>query len=134
MGDNSICYNSGQDHFKWDVILSSFTIHNLKRSAQKLVYKNIAQALKPGGVFINADFIEVKDKELMKLLDQQYLKYVKNNLHGQQLKYWLDHIVEDDPLPISAHLNALSEVAQFEVEVVMSIGHQVLYKATKRLN
>jgi SAM-dependent methyltransferase len=39
----------------WDLVLSALAIHHLSDDGKRALYRRIRQALKPGGLFVNAE-------------------------------------------------------------------------------
>lgn len=62
---------------KYDVIVSSLSIHHLTDEEKKFLYKRIYDILLPGGIFINADQVRGATdytEEIYKQQDEEYLK------------------------------------------------------------
>ena len=114
---------------KFDVIISTFTLHNLNNTEHEKVLKSIPSLLNPFGVFINLDFIYIEDNNLRKHVDELYMKFVKNNLNGHELNAWINHIQSDSPLSINTHESILKDNGINSFELLSLIGHQALYIA-----
>jgi len=82
----------------FDVIASGWVIHNFLNKYRLSVLKEIYRVLKPGGLFINADKIEVTDRAQHEMnLKWQIEKFeVYDTIGRPELKKeWTDHYLED---------------------------------------
>ncbi|MBD1869529.1 class I SAM-dependent methyltransferase [Cyanobacteria bacterium FACHB-471] len=61
----------------YDLIISALSIHHLSDANKATLYRRIYQALKPGGIFINADQVQGKTACLDKLYRQNWLDSVQ---------------------------------------------------------
>ena len=61
----------------YDVIISALSIHHLTDLDKQRLYQRVYDALKPGGLFINADQVLGKTPELEEYYQQQWLKLVR---------------------------------------------------------
>lgn len=61
----------------YDLIISALSIHHLSDANKAALYSHIYQALKPGGMFINADQVQGKTARLDKLYRQNWLESVQ---------------------------------------------------------
>ncbi len=61
----------------YDLIISALSIHHLSHAEKEHLYRRIYQALKPGGVFVNADQVLGKTPELEKRYRQHWLDSVR---------------------------------------------------------
>jgi len=61
----------------WDAVVSALSIHHLDDDAKRRLYGRIRTALRPGGVFINADQVCGSTPYLVEQYRQQWLRDVK---------------------------------------------------------
>ena len=61
----------------YDAICSALSIHHLEREEKRELYRRIFDALKPGGIFVNADQVEGETARL----------------HRRNLAYWDDFVL-----------------------------------------
>lgn len=61
----------------FDLIISGLSIHHLSHTDKQRLYKRIYQSLKPGGMFVNADQVLGKTRELEKRYRQNWLDSVR---------------------------------------------------------
>jgi tRNA (cmo5U34)-methyltransferase len=61
----------------YDLIISGLSIHHLSNADKERLYSRIHQALKPGGMFINADQVLGRTANLDKLYQRNWLNAVK---------------------------------------------------------
>ena len=85
---------------KYDVVASAFTLHNFTSLYRKKVLKGIFHALKPGGIFINADKCAIDDEaEHKKAFKYQLDMFEKtfSQIKRPDLAFaWIKHNLEDD--------------------------------------
>ena len=81
-------YRHGDLGGPFDAICSALSIHHLEKEEKRDLYQRIYGALKPGGVFVNADQVEGETPEL----------------HRRNLAYWDDFVLHGplDPAEIRA--------------------------------
>ncbi|MDD1664861.1 MAG: class I SAM-dependent methyltransferase [Methanomicrobiales archaeon] len=72
----------------FDAICSALSIHHLERDEKRALYGKVFSALKPGGIFVNADQVEGETP----------------GLHRRNLAYWNDYVLQGplDPGEIQA--------------------------------
>ncbi len=82
---------------KFDLILSSFGIHNIHGCAEKqIAINNIFSALKPNGEYIVLDYIKGKDKKECKYFTNYFKKYLLRTYNKKQTKEWIKLLAEED--------------------------------------
>lgn len=83
---------------KFDVVASAWVIHNFTDEYRLKVIPQIYRVLKPGGIFINADKIEITDRvEHVKNMEWQLAQFeVYEEMGKPELKKeWTEHYLED---------------------------------------
>lgn len=82
----------------FDVVASAFVIHNFLKDYRRDVIQEIYNVLKPEGLFVNADKIEVTDREKhTKNMEWQLSQFdVYEKIGKPELKQeWVEHYLED---------------------------------------
>jgi tRNA (cmo5U34)-methyltransferase len=84
----------------FDVICSALSIHHLGREEKRDIYGRIYAALKPGGIFVNADQVKGETP----------------TLHRRNLAYWDDFVLHGplDPVEIRAMLRRRKTLDRME--------------------
>jgi len=88
-----------------DAIVSALSIHHLEDDRKQALFARVLSALKPGGVFINADHIAGPTPALEDLYQQRWLSQVRQQgATDQQLADSLFRQQEDRRSPVEAQL------------------------------
>jgi tRNA (cmo5U34)-methyltransferase len=105
---------------RYDYVISVMTLHHLLPAMKSSLYQNVKWALKPGGKYIEADYVVSKGKE-MRLLVEYQEKAEAGYLDGS---YHLD-------IPMSTEtLKTLLTKAGFtEIDVVWQLGESAVLEA-----
>ena len=91
-----------------DAIVSALSIHHLDDPIKQSILPGILAALRPGGVFLNADHIAGPTPELEALYQQRWLVQIRaDGATEQQIKDSLYRQQEDRRTPIDPQLNWL---------------------------
>ena len=69
-------YSSVQFGTGWDVVASALSIHHLEHGAKQALFRKIREALRPGGVFVNADQVAGPTEELEREYVARWLQAV----------------------------------------------------------
>ena len=98
--DDALEFLKKQDSDSFDVFASGFTLHNFPNDFREKVLKEIYRALKPEGIFVNADKYALDDesehkKSLNWQLQQFKEKYSQIN-RPDLIEEWTSHYLEDD--------------------------------------
>jgi RimJ/RimL family protein N-acetyltransferase/ubiquinone/menaquinone biosynthesis C-methylase UbiE len=98
----------------YDLIISGLSIHHLSDPDKERLYQRIYQALKPGGMFVNADQVLGKTPELEKRYRQQWLDSVcALGISDEELKAAKKRMEYDRMATLDAQLGWL-KVAGFQ--------------------
>lgn len=96
--DDALDFLKETDTNTFDAVISAWTIHNFLNEYRKEVIYELFRVIKSGGVFINADKIEVSDRvEHEKNLKKQISEFdVFEKIGKPELKReWTEHYFED---------------------------------------
>jgi tRNA (cmo5U34)-methyltransferase len=108
--DQEIClqvgdYTTAPWGSSYDAIVSALSIHHLEDDRKQALFTRIFSALKPGGVFINADHIAGPTPQLEELYQQRWLADVHaNGATEQQVADSLFRQQEDRRAPVEDQL------------------------------
>lgn len=93
-----------------DVIASALSIHHLEDEAKRGLFSRVFEALRPGGIFVNADQIAGPTPGLERKYPQRWLAAVKAaGASEQQIKDSLFRQREDRRAPVEDQLRWLRE-------------------------
>ena len=115
-------YRHGDLGGPFDAICSALSIHHLEKEEKRDLYQKIFSALKPGGIFVNADQVEGESEWL----------------HRRYLEYWNDFVLQGplDPEEIQAMFERRKTLDRMEklslqlewLKVIGFTGVDVVYK------
>ncbi|MEP0752769.1 GNAT family N-acetyltransferase [Trichocoleus sp. Lan] len=98
----------------YDLIISGLSIHHLSDSEKQHLYQRIYDALKPGGMFINADQVLGRTPQLEQFYQQQWLNTVRDRGISEEHLHAAQHRMTYDRLaPLDAQIQWL-EAAGFQ--------------------
>lgn len=98
----------------YNLVISGLSIHHLSDLDKKRLYQRIYQALKPGGMFVNADQVLGKTPQLEKRYRQQWLDSVRTlGISDEELKAAQKRMEYDRMATLEAQLGWL-EAAGFQ--------------------
>lgn len=109
---------------EYDYIVSVMSLHHFLPEVKLRIYKKIWKALKPGGKFIEGDYIVSKDKEAEMLAE--YKEELKKN---KVLKDDLYHL--DIPFSIKTQKNLFEKVGFTDFELIFSGDETGVYSVVK---
>lgn len=116
----------------YDAIISAVAIHNISHAEKEQLFERIYRALKVGGVFANADFVQGETAEQEKYYREVYRKYLESNLCGEELQVWLRHAFEEDmPMKYSEQCYHLSKIGFTKVRALWQCNNELVYTAIK---
>lgn len=93
----SLLHELGDSEFHF--VASACMLHNLPAEQRRRIVRAAARVLKPGGLFINADKLAVKDSaEHRQMLENQIQAFAVYTEHGRPdlTAAWTQHYREDD--------------------------------------
>lgn len=100
-----------------DAVVSSLSIHHLEDDRKRAIMQPILAALKPGGIFINADHIAGPTPELEDLYQQRWISDVRIlGASEQQIADSLFRQQEDRRTPVAPQLAWLREAGFIHVD------------------
>ena len=105
-----IDYSDELPSMHYDLIVSSLSIHHLTDKNKKKLFRGIKNALKPNGIFINADQVLGESEGIENLYHSIWLSEVKRNgITETELSEALDRMKEDKMATLSSQIEWLKE-------------------------
>ncbi len=116
-----------------DIIVSSMAIHHLDHADKRFVFSRICKALKPGGIFVNADQISSGAADRDRRLFDQWLEDVRaTGICEKELGSVLDRMREHDQnAPHDLQIRWLRAAGFAKVRVPYQNYFWAVFKATK---
>jgi tRNA (cmo5U34)-methyltransferase len=119
---------------RFDIVVSSLALHHIKTDADKRkFYIKIYDILKPGGVFMNSDYVLGSNNSLNKIYRKKWISYMLLNVPESEVhEKWIPKEMEEDyPAPLINHLNWLNETGYKSVDVVWKYYGYAVYCGTR---
>jgi tRNA (cmo5U34)-methyltransferase len=119
---------------RYDAIISSFAIHHCRGAAEYgALYRKLANALKPGGIFVCCDVVAGADESLSLLNENGWRAFlIEQGLESAEVERILSNYhVEDSPLDCPSHLTLLKEAGFATVDVVWKRSNFAVYVGIK---
>jgi len=119
---------------RYDAIISSFAIHHCRGSAEfGALYQKLANALKPGGIFVCCDVVAGADDTLSQINENGWRAFLKEQgLKAAEVERILSNYhVEDSPLDLPLHLLLLKQAGFITVDVVWKRHNFAVYVGIK---
>lgn len=120
---------------KYDIIVSSLSIHHLNEEEKKKLYEKIYNSLKPKGIFINADLIKGstdKSEELFKKMDSTYLD--SQSMPEEDKKIIRKRRLLDKPSKLQDTIRYYEKIGFVDIEVYYKYYRYVVIAGEKNNN
>ena len=120
---------------KFDVVVSSLALHHIKTDSDKRnFYIKIYEVLRPGGVFMNSDYVLGSSDILSKIYRKKWINYMLLNVPENEVnEKWIPKEMEEDyPAPLINHLKWLNETGYKSVDVVWKYYGYAVYCGTRQ--
>lgn len=125
-------YRSGISGGKYDAIISSLSIHHLNSTEKRQLYKNIFDALKDDGIFVNADQVKGEDDESEQIVKDYQLNHIENcSLSRKEKDNTYERIKLDKMDKMSDQVNMLKEAGFKSVDVYYKYYNYTVFRAKK---
>jgi SAM-dependent methyltransferase len=108
---------------KFDAAISFETMHHLTRRQKSGVYSNIHRALKPGGMYIECDYMVIDEKEERFYFEENLRIRKEQGIGGQELYHY------DTPFTVDNQLRLLSDAGFRQAKQVWRLGGTTIVKA-----
>lgn len=116
----------------WDVVASALSIHHLEHDAKRVLFARIFAALRPGGVFVNADQVAGADEQLERQYVERWLGAVRAcGATETQVHESLYRQREDRRASVEAQLGWLREAGFAEVDCWFKDGSFAVFVARR---
>ncbi|HKY62358.1 MAG TPA: methyltransferase domain-containing protein [bacterium] len=100
----------------FDGVFSSLSIHHLSDEVKQTLYRKVLGHLKPGGVFLNAEFVRAESSELQARYWQLWIESMKAaGLSEPEVGHALERTSIDILTPVEVQLEWLKEAGFAEV-------------------
>lgn len=116
----------------YDAIISALSIHHLDTDEKEKLYSNIFNALKTGGIFINADQVKGEDTESEEIVKSYQLSHIeKCNLSREDKDRTYERIKLDKMDTMSAQMNMLRKAGFTSVDIYYKYYNYIVFRAKK---
>ena len=132
---NSNFYGFNFDR-KYDAVVSSLALHHLETKEDKFeFYRKIFDALKPEGVFVNADVVLASSDKLQDCYMKEWKRFMCKNVSESEVdsKWMPSYYAEDRPISLMEHFELLKEAGFENIDVVWKYYNFAVYMAVKKL-
>lgn len=118
---------------KFDLIISSFGIHNIHGFAEKqIAINNIYSALKPNGQYFVLDYIKGQNKKECEHYTKTFINFLRKTYNKKETKEWINLLAEEDePETVQDNFNLLSNANFKEVKLLWQKEYIAIIQANK---
>jgi tRNA (cmo5U34)-methyltransferase len=106
---------------QYNGVVSSLALHHLMTIEDKQkIYRKIYQALKPGGIFVNADVVLAANDTWQETYINQWKKFIRKSISAEEMenKWMPSYYEEDHPVQLTDHFAMLQEAGFKTVDVI----------------
>ena len=127
----------------FDLVVSAYALHHVSMQARRFVHRNVAQALRLGGLFVNLDLFAYSDSEVSSWAIDLDLDWIRSQHekpgHSERLRHdwvykgdgdkerqrrsgrqWLEHYhTSNHPIVLEDELDLLGSVGGFSQSLVL---------------
>lgn len=116
-----------------DAVVSSLALHHLETDDDKRgFYQKIYQALKPGGVFVNADVVLGSTDLMQSVYMIKWTEFMQRTMSEEGIaRIFQKYHHEDRPAPLRGHLQMLAEVGFQSIEVIWKYYNFAVYGGSR---
>lgn len=115
-----------------DAVASALSIHHLPDDAKRRLFGRIYAALKPGGVFVNAEQVLGPTPELERFYDARWLAQVRAaGTTPEALAAARERMREDRPATLAAQMGWLADAGFADVDCLYKNGRFAVYVGRK---
>jgi len=102
---------------EYNLIVSAMSIHHLFDNEKKSLYQRVFDALKSGGVFINADLVKGETAKVEQKYQDIWMNWIrKTDLSKNELSKIIDRMQYDRPSSLNIQLQWLKEIGFSDVD------------------
>lgn len=118
---------------KYDACIAILSVHHLDEKQKPILFRKIFDKLNENGIFVIADIIKFDSKRVTKKKENEWKKFLINNLGKRRGQYWFENYLEEDlPSSISNQLKWLKQVGFKEVKCVWEYMNYAAFFGIKR--
>ena len=118
---------------KYDLIVSSLSIHHLSDKSKIQLFHEVKKSLTPNGIFINADQVLGETSDIEKFYHSTWLSEVRRNgITETELEVALDRMKEDKMSTLSSQITWLKNAGFAEVNCWYQNLRFAVYSGTNR--
>lgn len=101
----------------WDLIISALAIHHLPDNEKRDLYSRIHRALRPGGLFVNAEQVAGPDRTANERYTQVWLEQVRQlGISEQEIDKARERMSHDKCVPVASQLQWLVDAGFSDVD------------------
>jgi tRNA (cmo5U34)-methyltransferase len=118
----------------YDVVVSSLALHHLVTDGEKIdFYRKIHAALRPQGVFYNADVILGSGQHLQAAYLEKWREFMKKQVAEEEIdRKWLPkYYSEDRPAKLNDQIAWLTGLGFVEVDIIWKYYNYAVYGGRK---
>ena len=118
---------------EFDLITSSLALHHLVTDEdKKMFYRKIHGALKPGGVFINADVMDGVNPFIEQVTMDNWREWMRQYHDDDKVENTIKRYYEEDrPTTIINHIHWMEEIGFQDVDILWKKIKGVIYTGAK---
>jgi tRNA (cmo5U34)-methyltransferase len=103
---------------KYDIIISSLSIHHLKNHSKRKIYSKMYESLNKGGIFLNLDQIYAPSAENENIYQRNWLEKIESkSLPQSEKEIIFDRMKHDRPATLENNLKWLKNCGFINVDV-----------------
>ena len=120
--DFDFCENS------YDAVMSVMTLHHYNHEIKTELYKKIRHSIKPGGVYIESDYVITKRGEQGQALEDFYFSELQRMRKEQKLDNTLEYHY-DTPCTVENQLRMLENAGFTKIEIMREYENNLIIRA-----
>ena len=127
-------FNDYQFDDTYDVVISSLALHHMVTDEDKInFYQKIYTALKPGGVFFNADVILGSSEHNQAANMERWRGFMKKHVTDEEInnKWLVKYQAEDHPAKMMDQIAWLNALGFLEVDIIWKYYNYSVYGGRK---
>jgi tRNA (cmo5U34)-methyltransferase len=103
---------------KYDIVISSLSIHHLKDHSKRIIYSKIYECLKKGGIFLNLDQVYAPSSENETIYQRNWIEKIDSkSLSSSEKEIIFDRMKHDQPATLKNNLKWLKNCGFKSVDV-----------------
>lgn len=120
------------DEAPFDAVVSGLSIHHLENPAKRALFQRVFAALRPGGVFVNADQVAGRTPEIDAWYDAVWVRRITElGITDEQLAAARERQTHDRLAPLDDQLGWLSEAGFAPADCVFKSWAFVVYTGVR---